>query len=521
VDKKIKIFHFILLLTFSMIFISGCYNNPENNPVGNKAPNTFLFLYPDSTIAGQPSKLKVSWWGDDPDGLIIGYYFKWVGIDSAWNFTTGNDSTFTLPIGSADTTYDFLISAADNAGNDVYDNQVIQNGINYGPEPYIDKNGNGQYDKGETFYDIGLIDPTPADLKFPIKNTAPEIAFNPLTILPDTSYPAMTFAWDASDLDGVETIVHINVALNDTTNFVSLDGSTRLITLRTSDFISADPGMEILINGSDQNIFSQTLPGLKFNDNNRFFIQAVDLSGAKTNFVQVPDSSHHWFVKKPKGQLLIVDDYSGTTGAQAASFYNNAFSTINGGTLIGKYDIYDFQASPLPFQNVTFPETIKLFKYIFWYSSTQPKIDLLSITTNDFIQSGGKMMLSMTFDDSSSTFTFDLPTVKSFLPIDSIGYKKVSFLLAGANINSVPPFDSYPPLVTSSTIGSIRLFYPSITAGKVYNITSSQIAGPIGLLSNSKDLFFIGVPLHLANNGQMNVNQLLEKVFFDEFGLVP
>ena len=79
-----------------------------NNPVGNQPPETGLFLYPDSTISKQPSRLRVHWWGDDKDGTILGFYFKWEGIDSVWKFTTSNDSIFALPIGSSDTTYDLF-----------------------------------------------------------------------------------------------------------------------------------------------------------------------------------------------------------------------------------------------------------------------------------------------------------------------------------------------------------------------------------------------------------------------------
>lgn len=510
----------VILTAVLLIMISGCSDNPADNPLHNKAPDTFLFLYPDSTISGQPSKIKVSWWGDDPDGLIIGYYFKWKGIDSTWSFTTGNDSVFTLPIGSADTTYDFVIAAADGNGNGKYDNTLIQNGINFGHEPFIDVNGNGIYDKGEKYFDVGLIDPTPADLKFPIKNTAPEIAWNQLTVLPDTSFPVMTFAWDASDLDGDETITHINVALNDTADFIALDGSTRLITIRTTDFNVSNPEMEILIGGSDQNIFSQTLPGLIFNDNNKIYVQAVDLSGAKTKFIEMPDSNHTWFVKKPKGQLLLVDDYS-TSNSDAAVFYRNSFSTINGGNLAGKFDVYNFEANPLPFQNVTFPQTAELFKYIFWYSSSQPRIDLLGIMANDYRQNSGKIMLSMVLEDSSASFAYDVPTLKSFLPIDSVGYKRVSFLYSPSDILPGESYSDYPVLQTSETTGPIRLFYPSLTAQTVYNLHANQLSGPIGFLNNDKNLFFIGIPLNVANGGEMNVNQLIEKVFFEEFGLLP
>ncbi len=175
----------------------------------------------------------------------------------------------------------------------------------------------------------------------------------------------------------------------------------------------------------------------------------------------------------------------------------------------------------LPFENVTFPETMKLFKYIFWYSNSQPRLDLIGLFSNDFIDEGGKIMYSMTFSDSSSSFAFDLASLKNFLPIDSIGYKKVSFLFGGATINPVAPNQDYPALVTNSTIGSVRIFYPSITAQKVYQLSSTSLTGPIGLISNDRNLFFIGVPLDQANGGNMNVNQLLDKVFIDEFGLTP
>ncbi len=320
----------------------SCHDKVVDNPVGNQPPNTGLFLYPDSTISQQPSQIKVSWWGDDPDGTIIGYYFKWEGIDSTWHFTSSNDSTFALPIGSKDTTYNFLISAVDNSGNGKYDNNITQNGINYGPEPFVDANNNGVYDKGETYFDIGLIDPSPASLNFPIKNTTPVIQWSTLTVLPDTSFPVMTFAWNASDLDGNETITHINLALNDTTNFISLDGLTRLITLRIIDINATNPEMEILLDGSDQNIFPQHLQGLKLEDNNKIYIQATDLSGAKSDFISLPDTNKTWFVKKPKGKLLIVDNYP-STNHQLTDFYNQQFNTIDGGTLTGKFDVYDFQ----------------------------------------------------------------------------------------------------------------------------------------------------------------------------------
>ena len=40
------------------------------------------------------------------------------------------------------------------------------------------------YNRGEKFFDIGLIDPTPASLNVPLKNTAPTISWNTLSTTP-------------------------------------------------------------------------------------------------------------------------------------------------------------------------------------------------------------------------------------------------------------------------------------------------------------------------------------------------
>ncbi len=196
----------------------------------------------------------------------------------------------------------FSVSAVDNGGNKIYDNSVIQNGIDFGPEPFIDENDNGVYDEGEFFYDIGLIDPTPAEFDFPLRNSSPTIAWNELSFLPDTSFPVMSFSWNAEDIDGEESIVAINIAMNDTTipsNIIALDGAVRTVTLRTDDFTTSTPLMEILIESQVGNIHPELLPGLVLDADNKFYVQAVDISGAQSPYISLPDSGQTWYVKKP------------------------------------------------------------------------------------------------------------------------------------------------------------------------------------------------------------------------------
>ncbi|MDX1702257.1 MAG: hypothetical protein R3250_16640, partial [Melioribacteraceae bacterium] len=209
-SMTIKLLGYLSIIAIGAMFI-GCDNTLNDEPLINEVPETSLFLFPDDNISQQKSRLHVHWWGDDSDGLIVGFIFKWEGIDSLWSFTTSNDSIFALPIGTVDTSYLFSVSAVDNSGNGHYDESVFLNGIEIMAEPYIDQNENGVYDEGEFFYDFGAIDETPAIQKFPIRNSAPEVGWNDISVLPERSFPTITVGWDASDLDGDETITQIHL----------------------------------------------------------------------------------------------------------------------------------------------------------------------------------------------------------------------------------------------------------------------------------------------------------------------
>ncbi len=502
-----------------IFLLASCNEKITDNLIGNVAPETFISLYPDTEISKQQSKVQVHWWGDDPDGLIVGYYFTWDNVN--WHFSSSNDSTFALQIGAKDTSYYFKVSAVDNSGNGVYDNSIIQNGINYGPEPYIDKNKNGVYDPNDSFIDIGVIDPTPAQIKYPIKNSAPVVEWNALSVLPDTSFPVMSFGWEASDIDGDETIQKINISLNDTTKYISIPGTTRLILIRVKDYSTTDYKAEILINGLESNIYSAKLAGIKLNDNNIFYIQAEDISGAKSKFIPLPGENKKWFVKKPAGKLLVLDDYQTTDNAQ--SFYKMMFDSVGNSSLKNKYDVWDLAKNKVPYETVTFYETLKLFKYLYWYTDNNPSLTLANLATKKFVNSGGKIFFSVIFPQ-----TIDQSELQSFLPIDSAGTingKNFTNSLIGNSVVSVSDASlPYPVLKTSTTIFRIRTFYPLAgSAIPVYNVESTMLTTNkvIAFRDIDKKIFFIGLPLNKTNSIQTNVKTLLEKVFIDDFGLTP
>lgn len=504
----------VLLLStiiFSLGLLISCGEDFIDNPAGNKPPDTNIALFPDSTIAPQPSRLKVAWWGDDSDGLIVGFYYTWDGI--TWTFTDKNEILFSLQIGAADTTYPFKVSAADNGGNGIYDNRVFQNGIEFGPEPFVDANTDGIFNNGEKFFDIGLIDPTPAELNFPLKNTAPTIKWNLLSSLPTVSFPVMSFGWDADDLDGVETILKINIALNDTNdvnNIVSLDGGVRTITLRTKDFTSSNPLMEILIEGIETNIAADKLPGLKFDDNNKFFVQAVDISGATSSFISLPDTSRNWFVKKPKGDLLIMDDYATSDGSDL--FYNVMMDSLG---LTAHFDVYEYSTQKPPYTNVTFLQTIKLFNYVLWYSDNNPSLELAASSVSKFIDGGGKIAFSMQFPQ-----TVDPILLQGFLPINADSLYSRNSLVQNTIISADTTDPAYPTLTSTGTIFRAKSFYLNPNGAiPIYYFPNNELNGFVGFFNNTRSLFFYGLPLNKSNGGAANVKNLLSKILFDDFGV--
>ena len=132
-----------------LLFIFSCsiweYDD-LSNPIDSQKPNTYLSLIASDTvfasldsITGQSiyaitetpdpdfvwdtlthafttittSKQELHWWGEDEDGEIIGYYYKW-NVDSIWTYTTNESGLFYVPIRSDLDVFSFEIKAVDN-----------------------------------------------------------------------------------------------------------------------------------------------------------------------------------------------------------------------------------------------------------------------------------------------------------------------------------------------------------------------------------------------------------------------
>jgi hypothetical protein len=403
-----------------------------------------------------------------------------------------------LKLFSQDTAYVFRVAAVDNQGNGVYDANTL-----YGPEPFTDLNQNGRWDPGEPFVDWGAVDPAPASLRFPVENTPPKVSFVLNTDVPDTTFTVASFSWVGTDLDGDETIQKYWWALDDTVNPVgwhAVSASSNFLTLFRADGLSR--GKHV------------------------FYLRAQDIAGAFSLISHMPDTSKTWNVKEPKGTFLVLDDYG--TADNSASFYASLFDTLGNGRFKNR-DVWDIKTGATAtrrgnfvpaFINPTFLETLKLFKYVYWYSDNQPSLEIAQRVLPDFKRSGGKVLLSAAFPENPGGAQ---GSVVDFAPIDSISSGSINFIPSKTIVFPDSQYAvGYPAIVRDDNpvpVVFIRWFKAKIDARPIYYLGSSSLwkGNPlIGVKDSDRPSFvLIGLPLHRFNGGQQTVGELVKRVFAD------
>tara|TARA_Y100001970_G_C14235821_1_gene861712 strand:- start:519 stop:1967 length:1449 start_codon:yes stop_codon:yes gene_type:complete len=324
---------------------------PDNSMLWDTLPHAL------TTITS--SRQELHWWGEDSDGDVIGYYYKW-SSDTSWSYTDLESGIFYVPIRSELDAFVFQVKAVDNFGNE---------------------------------------DLTPSKLTLPIKNSSPEISFrylsNPLIadIGGDTSFtfPTRTFVWDLYDQDGNETITDVFYAVDDTCSscWSRLDGDATSITL-----IDLEQGEKI------------------------FFVKCKDIAGAESSIIQFPDSTEQsdaqvWIVKPVIGDVLIVDDYPLDNANNALGWYLGMMDTLLGENQYSYWEIGD----ELPFSSTDVSANLNYFDHVIWYTaynntaSANDTYNRAEASLVNFIMSGGNLFINP-IDFEDTTFTW--------FPMDSL-----------------------------------------------------------------------------------------------------
>jgi len=458
----LKVVFKIIVPVLLLNFLFECCSELPEGIVQKRFPETYLSLFPDSIISPQKTRIKISWWGDDPDGLVQGFRFSFDSLN--WTFTPANDSTFLLVIVGNDSTFRFWVSAVDNEGN---------------------------------------IDPTPATNLYPVYNSPPDVRFNLGTEIPDTTFPVASFAWTGTDPDGDNTIKYYHWALNDTNNWHRIPGNINLITLRQDSGIVPNSNNVFYIKAED--IAGKFSPVRRMPDGSRtWFVRP------KTgNILLIND----YYRTAP------------TDVNQAISFYRNALDSayLNSYSYL---DIKAANGANIPrIVNPMFTETLKLFSCVIWFANRgnaaadNPNFELAQQTLPFYFAAGGKIFFSCGFPN-----TVDAQgSIINFAPIDSVTtFQLTTVPLQTQTIVTAP----FYPVLESGSPGPDRVRGIIFRAGgfPIYKLPfnppydTAKITICIKDAPVSPKVVFMSVPLNRMNyNG--NATTFLRRVIGVDFGI--
>ncbi|HEY4644580.1 MAG TPA: hypothetical protein VIH68_07655 [Bacteroidota bacterium] len=486
----------------------------------------------------------VHWWGDDPDGLVKGFLVTWDGI--LWTWTTSYDSLFSLDLVGADSILAlFRVSAVDLEGNGKYDNALTAGGIDFGTEPFTDTNGNAAYDPGEPFIDLGAIDPTPAQVRYTVKNTPPKVEFQFGSDIPSETLPVASFLLEGSDIDGSETISSYLVSLNDTTNWTRIPGNAQLVTLvgDLSDPSKTVVDARVLIGDKLEDI-GVVVPGMRLDAPNVFYVYAEDLAGALSDTVRMPSAARTWLVKKPVGRrkLLLVDDFAGGSPNPDQKYAEILAQVTDGqGQTLADFDRLDIKTFPVPagIGRTLIFETMRSYQAVLWYADRAPNLNFAQNTIPQFLDGGGKIIFTTGFVN----FTDNRGIALDFAPIDSLlttffdstGQARNGFVSRVFQGSKVVSQDSikYPhlfiELTTQSGVGIYGVEPSPPPAQVLYRLDQPRtgetwVGTPaVCVLGSRGDIVFATVPLHLLNGndpgGVPHLRDFFQTVIRQQFGL--
>ncbi len=466
-------------LVVSFCFLNGC---KEGTKEDNEAPLTFTSVQ-SINLSGEDrlnSLVTLRWWGTDPDGVVKGYEFSF--DETNWYFTEEQDSTFLFSIdaGSDTIDIDFWVRAVDLED---------------------------------------VVDPSPAYLSIPLKNTPPEVSFDRALIPVDTSFNLVTLLWEASDLDGFETIEQIELKLNEG-DWVSISPGRSLAAVVPQDpLASGSTSAQLYYDDASE---GPVIDDLRLNEVNEIYIRAVDIAGSYS----AEDTISNLFIRGKTNDVLLI----GANSSQPNFFYQYNLTVNN-----QPFDFIDYVRDDAVHQPpVWFPtfqlllqqyETVVMYTNDVNFTNLQTNaedivLEYASTSIQNYVDNGGKLLLSASFPNAFSTGS----ALFGILPIDSLS---TSVGQARLPIDSlaVGVASGYPDLTCNSFISGLDPIYPASDAEVIYQAQLTKNNGwegpnTVGVrrkLNGNTNFVFFSVELHKLNSDPVDIELLFNKVMNDEF----
>lgn len=462
-----------------LLLVGGC--KKEDDPTLNKAPETEIAIK-EINLTGENrlnSLVRLRWWGSDPDGFVDRYELSF--DQQNWQTTEVQDSVFQFVInaGSDTVDIDFWVRAIDNAG---------------------------------------ATDPTPAYLKIPLKNTPPEILLNEELFPEDTAFVITSMTWDASDLDGFETLESIQLSINGD-DWVSMP--------RTKTFASIvpdDPKASGAVTAKiiyDDGSEGPSINGLQLGASNTFYLRALDIAGS----VSISDTSSAIVVTNQSEDFLVI----GANASMPNAFYGTNLQSVG-----ASYDFIDMMRASGKNQPKiwapTFSLLLSLYDQVLIYSDASTLtnaqtssegtiLEFAATSIQKYSDDGGKLMITTSFPNDLGISS----TLFGVLPMDSLSTSEGQARLA---VDSLAEGQSgFPDLVSSSFIVGLDPIYPSTDASVLYTAQLTRNAGWVGpdivavrrQNNGNTNFIFFSLELHRMNNDPTAMESLFDKIFNEEF----
>lgn len=493
----------VFYLATLLVLITACEKEFEGDRNATLLPETFALV---DTVKRDPANfltttVTAQWWGQSQNGFIVGYEVSTDNMQT-WKYTTDQSGTFTLelPFGTRSGLLPIYIRAIDNRGQK---------------------------------------DPTPAQMVFPVQNTAPRIAIDPVANKrPFRTFPVIRSIWNVIDIDGVNDIGQYELVLNDTTlnrfvlpaNFAveRVDDSTSTVAVRIEAVIQNGTFTNNcqVYTGNRTTPIAGYLQGIVYNDTNRLYIREIDKTGNTSAW-----QTDVFFVRLPSSDILMVNALTASSNS-IQSFYTTQLSSAQVG--ITNFDVIFGIATATRSDEfytdaLTQSRTFSLFRKIIWLTDEPNTLTTLQQNTVDFFNKNGKAFIYVDFPDNFPSNS----TILNFTPIEQLitdtlgrnfrmnvngtafGNKAGWPVLRSTAILKARPFKTYgfnTGLYGYDTLmqGEITLQGAGIWPG-VSTIMSKRIKN-----STSKtDMVITSLPLQ-GMNANANADSLFKIIFKDE-----
>lgn len=426
------------------------------------------------------SNVRLSWFGTDKDGYVVGYE---ISLDNeSWHFTTSTDSTFRFSIspGSDTTDQNFWVRAVDNED---------------------------------------ARDPDPAFLRIPLRNTPPEASFDKDVGPDDTAFISATFRWRASDLDGDETIESVQMKFNDG-NWFDIP-SANLITFVLEENTTG-VGEALVYAGVENTPRTVKANDVRINAPNNVYIKAIDIAGAESEV----DTSTTFYFKQNASNHLIICGQPASVRDVIMPFARNAFQN--------DYEFLDFfvdQGIRQPrFWQANFARVLermdKLYVFTDISTFTNPATgQSASILVNmaplisQFNSNNGKSLITTILTPAS-----DIDGLSVGIPIEDVVRSGGQARLT-ADSALTPTMGGYPILEPDGTITGIVPIVRSIDSENFYraqvtplnNWSGDNLMGALRRRNGNIQQVFMATSLHRFVGNPTNLQQFFDKIIQDDF----